>query len=37
MNFICLFRKVLEDLGYSVPETELTTFIDQLDMDKSGK
>ncbi|CAF0819613.1 unnamed protein product [Rotaria sp. Silwood1] len=30
------FRKVLEDLGYNVPENELTTFINQLDIDKSG-
>ncbi|CAF2343252.1 unnamed protein product [Rotaria sp. Silwood2] len=30
------FSKVLEDLGYNVPESELTTFINQLDIDKSG-
>jgi hypothetical protein len=30
------FSKVLEGLGYNVPEAELTTFIDQLDIDKSG-
>ncbi|CAF3861864.1 unnamed protein product [Rotaria sordida] len=28
--------KVLEDLGYNVPESELSTFINQLDIDKSG-
>ncbi|CAF4523426.1 unnamed protein product, partial [Rotaria socialis] len=28
--------KVLADLGYNVPESELTTLINQLDMDKSG-
>ncbi|CAF0784427.1 unnamed protein product [Adineta steineri] len=30
------FSKVLESFGYNVPETELTTFICQLDIDKSG-
>ncbi|CAF0905883.1 unnamed protein product [Rotaria sordida] len=30
------FSKVLEDLGYNVPESELSTFINQLDIDKSG-
>ncbi|CAF0755979.1 unnamed protein product [Adineta steineri] len=30
------FSKVLESFGYNVPETELTTFISQLDIDKSG-
>ncbi|CAF1991292.1 unnamed protein product [Rotaria magnacalcarata] len=30
------FSKVLDDLGYNVPESELTTLINQLDMDKSG-
>jgi len=34
---ICfLSRKVLEGLGYNVPEAELTTFINHLDIDKSG-
>ena len=28
--------KVLEDLGYSVPENELSAFINQLDIDRSG-
>ncbi len=36
-NQICFFSKVLEGLGYSVPEAELTTFISQLDIDKSGR
>jgi hypothetical protein len=30
------FSKVLEGLGYNVPEAELTTFINHLDIDKSG-
>ncbi|CAF0861775.1 unnamed protein product [Adineta steineri] len=30
------FSKVLESFGYNVPETELMTFISQLDIDKSG-
>ena len=29
--------KVLEDLGYHVPEAELTALINQLDIDKSGR
>jgi hypothetical protein len=34
---ICFFfSKVLEGLGYNVSEAELTTFINQLDIDKSG-
>jgi hypothetical protein len=32
-----LFSKVLESFGYNVPEAELTAFISQLDIDKSGK
>jgi len=36
MNFCFYFSKVLEDLGYNVPEDELSTFINQLDIDKSG-
>lgn len=30
------YSKVLEGLGYSVPENELSAFINQLDIDKSG-
>lgn len=36
-NILLLFSKVLEDLGYHVPENELITFINQLDTDKSGE
>lgn len=36
MNFGCFCSKVLEGLGYNVPENELSAFIGQLDIDKSG-
>ena len=31
------FSNVLESFGYNVPENELTSFISQLDIDKSGE
>ena len=36
MDFDFCSSKVLEGLGYSVPENELSTFINQIDTDKSG-
>jgi hypothetical protein len=36
-KFGLFFSKVLEGLGYNVPEAELTTFLNQLDIDKSGE
>ncbi|CAF0963368.1 unnamed protein product [Adineta ricciae] len=30
------FNKVLDSFGYNIPETELATFVNQLDIDKSG-